>query len=305
MTNRRKGQIGLLIVAIIWGSGFVFSSIALDYFSPYQILAMRFVTAFGILTILFRKQFKYIDLKIVKKGSILGVFLYLAFLFQTVGLVYTTPSKNAFLTAFNVVLVPFIMAVFFKKKMNASSLLGAALSIIGIAIMSLNEFNMINFGDVLTLVCALFFALHIIYTKEYVGNENIYLLTTIQMAAASILGIIVALLSGEQIVIEGYVGIASVVYLGAVSTMLAFLLQTASQRFTKGTETAIILSTESVYGMIFSAIIINEIITGRMLIGAVLILAGVLTVELNPTTIKGMNLNYVNKKKANYKGYRE
>ena len=198
------------------------------------------------------------------------------------GLVYTTPSKNAFLTAFNVVLVPFIGALFFRRKVTAPAIIGALLSISGIAVISLNDFHGINFGDLLTLVCALFFALQIIFTNRFVLGENIYALTTIQMGTAAVLGVIVSLARGEFTLPSAGEGYYSILYLGVISTMLAFLVQTASQQFTKETETAIILSMEAVFGMVASALFLKEAITLRMLIGAALILAGVLVVELKP-----------------------
>ncbi|MPM59381.1 hypothetical protein SDC9_106223 [bioreactor metagenome] len=229
-------------------------------------------------------QLKHATKKTYLKGIGLGTILYLAFLFQTVGLVYTTPSKNAFLTAFNVVLVPFIGALFFRRKVTAPAIVGALLSISGIAVISLTDFHGVNFGDMLTLLCAFFFALQIIFTNRFVLGENIYALTTIQMGTAAVLGVIVSLARGEFVFSAAGEGYFSIFYLGTVSTMLGFLIQTASQQFTKEAETAIILSMEAVFGMIASALFLREAITLRMLIGAALILAGVLVVELKPKT---------------------
>ncbi len=293
VTDRRKGQIGLIFVTMIWGSGFVVSAISLKYFSPYQILTLRFLLAFILMGALFFSQLKHAGKKTYLKGIGLGSILYLAFLFQTVGLVYTTPSKNAFLTAFNVVLVPFIGALFFRRKVTAPAIIGALLSISGIAVISLNDFKGVNFGDLLTLVCALFFALQIIFTNRFVLGENIYALTTIQMGTAAMLGVIVSLARGEFALPAAGEGYYSILYLGAISTMLAFLIQTASQQFTKETETAIILSMEAVFGMVASALFLREAITLRMLIGAALILAGVLIVELKPKKEK-MNQSFGN-----------
>lgn len=289
--QRIKGRIGLFIVAIIWGSSFVFSAISLEYFSAYQVLALRFSLAFLLMVAFFFNKFKGIKKGIFKKGIILGVFLYLAFMFQTIGLVYTTPSKNAFITAFNVVLVPMITAIFTKEKLNMNSIIGALLSIVGIAVMSLEGVTRFNLGDFLTLICAVFFALQIVYTNEYAEKENIYALNTIQIGTAAILGILVALLKSDTLTTLNIsrLGIISVLYLGGISTMLAFLLQTASQRYTTGPETAIVLSTEAVFGMFFSAIILHEHITFRMVLGSVLILIGVLTVQIKPN--KKMELN--------------
>lgn len=299
MGERIKGQIGLFIVAIIWGSGFVMSSIALESFSPIHILALRFTTAFVGMLVLFFHQLKYVTKGTLIKGGILGVLLYLAFFFQTVGLVYTTPSKNAFLTAFNVVLVPLIGVIFLRKKMSFMTIIGSIFAIIGIAFMSLNDFNSVNLGDILTLVCALFFALQIIYTSTYVAGENAFALNTIQMGSAAVVAVIVAMIQGDAINLSNMSGNLSILYLGLFSTMLCFLLQTGAQQYTKETETAIILSTESVFGMLFSAILLKEEISGRMYIGAALILLGVILVQLKPKAKKKTVIHFEEKESNN------
>lgn len=281
MSDHRKGQLGLLLVAVIWGSGFVMSAVSLESFTPYQVLALRFTLAFVAMILLFYHQLEHMTKRTFIKGVLLGVILYLAFLFQTIGLVYTTPSKNAFLTAFNVVLVPMLGAIFFKKKMSFQNFLGAAFAIVGIAVISLTNFHHINRGDLFTLVCALFFAMQIIYTSLYVKGENAYALNLIQMGTAAVCGIVVAIIEGQKLELSQMDGNLSVLYLGLVSTMLAFLLQTASQQFTKETETAIILSTEAVFGMLFSALLLKEPISFQMLLGASLILTGIWIVEMN------------------------
>ena len=90
------GELGLAVVAIIWGSGFVASAVSLEHFTPYQILAIRFLIGIILLSLVFFKKLKHIKKSTIIKGSIIGVFLYLAFALQTVGLVYTTPSKSVF-----------------------------------------------------------------------------------------------------------------------------------------------------------------------------------------------------------------
>ena len=273
------GELGLAVVAIIWGSGFVASAVALDHFTPYQILAIRFLIGIVLLSLVFFKKLKHIKKSTIIKGSIIGVFLYLAFALQTVGLVYTTPSKNAFLTAVNVVIVPFIAFFIFKRKMDKFELFGALLAIIGIGILSLKLSGGVNFGDFLTLLCAVAFAFHIFYTAQFVKNEDPVLLTVVQMAAATVLGFIVVLFKGETNFVANVEGVSAVLYLGVFSTTIAFLLQTVAQKYTTETKAAIILSTEAFWGMIFSVIILSEVLTAKMAIGAILILAAIIISE--------------------------
>lgn len=280
------GELGLTIVAIIWGSGFVASAVALDHFTPYQILAIRFLIGVILLSLVFFKKLKHIKKSTIIKGSVIGIFLYLAFALQTVGLVYTTPSKNAFLTAVNVVIVPLIAFFIYKRKMDKFELMGALMAIIGVGVLSLKLSGGVNFGDILTLLCAVGFAFHIFYTAQFVKDEDPVLLTVIQMAAATVLGFIVVLFKGETNIAVSFEGVSAVLYLGIFSTTIAFLLQTVAQKFTTETNAAIILSTEAFWGMVFSVIILSEVLTVKMIIGAILILVAIIISETKLKFIK-------------------
>ena len=130
----------------------------------------------------------------------MGVFLYIAFVLQTVGLQYTTPSKNAFLTAVNVVIVPFIGLVIYRRKLDLFEVIGAFLAMFGVAVLSLQWSAGINLGDFLSFCCAIGFAFHIFYTAQFVKTEDPIVLTIVQMVTATVIGIIVVLLKGETIV---------------------------------------------------------------------------------------------------------
>ncbi|MCZ2259302.1 DMT family transporter [Sporosarcina sp. G11-34] len=273
------GEIGLLITAIIWGSGFVASAVSLEYYTPYQILAGRFLIGILILTIVFHKRLKKVKKRTMISGAILGIILYIAFALQTVGLQYTTPSKNAFLTAVNVVIVPFIGFVIYKKKIDLFELIGAVMAITGVAVLSLKLSSEINIGDLLTLCCAFAFAFHIFYTSKFVKDEDPVLITVIQMMTATVIGLIVVVLKGETSFSVEAAGLMPLIYLGVFSTTLAFLLQTVAQKYITETKAAIILSTESFWGMAFSIVILSEILTFKMTIGAVLILSAIVVSE--------------------------
>lgn len=273
------GEIALLITAIIWGSGFVASAVALDHYTPYQILAGRFLLGALLLGLVFAKKMKTIRMKTVWKGVALGFILYIAFALQTVGLQYTTPSKNAFLTAVNVVIVPFLGFLIYKRKIDWYELFGAVLALMGVALLSLQLSMEVNIGDLLTLCCALGFAFHIFYTARFVKEEDPIVLTIVQMTAASVIGSVVVLARGETNFSLDPNGALPLIYLAVFSTTLAFLLQTIAQKFISETKAAIILATESFWGMVFSVIILSEVMTLRMLLGAFFILFAILLSE--------------------------
>ena len=273
------GEILLIVTAIIWGSGFVASAVSLEFYTPYQILAGRFLIGAIILSVLFHKNLRMAKKSTVIKGAVLGIFLYVAFALQTVGLQFTTPSKNAFLTAVNVVIVPFIGFLLYKRKMDMYELGGAVLAVIGVAVLSLKLSSEINIGDLLTLLCAVGFAFHIFYTSRFVKEEDPVVLTIVQMVVAAVIGWIVVLFRGETSFSMETEGVLNLLYLGIFSTTIAYLMQTVAQKYISETKAAIILSTESFWGMAFSVIILSEVMTFKMILGALLILLAIILSE--------------------------
>lgn len=278
--KNKLGIAGLLAVTIIWGGGFVASDIALAGLTPFQIMAIRFLIATIVMAALAGKEIKTIRKEEWKCGAILGFFLFGGFALQIIGLQYTTPSKNAFLTATNVVFVPFIAMVLYKRKVKAQSLVGAAMAIIGAGVLSLQADFSMGIGDALTLVCAVCFAFQIFLTGEFVGRIRPMVLNFIQMAMAFVGSLVGYLFSGELAFHADKNSIWAVLYLGLISTCLTYFLQTLSQRYVEETKAAIILSMEAVFGTVFSVILLHEQVTAKMLIGSALILGAVLVSEL-------------------------
>lgn len=282
---------GLILVTVIWGGGFVASDIALESMKPFQIMMVRFLLASVLMGVISRGQRKSEEkLKdragAIKAGVLMGVTLFMGFAFQIIGLQYTTPSKNAFLTALNVVIVPFIAFVILKKKIGAKGIIGAVMSVLGVALLSLNGDFTVSLGDGLTLFCAVGFAFQIFFTSEFVKKYPASVLNTVQMFTAFVLSAISLMIFGENDFHVTTQGWLSVLYLGVVSTTICYLLQTACQKYIDETKAAIILSMESVFGTIFSIMILHEVVTVRMVIGCAVILAAVIISNMSETSEK-------------------
>ena len=274
---------GLVTVTIIWGGGFVASDMALESLRPFQIMAIRFLMASVLMGAASIRALKGINFKELQAGILMGTALFVGFAFQIVGLQYTTPSKNAFLTALNVVLVPFISFILLRKKINRKSIAGAAMAIVGVGLLSLEKNMSLSMGDALTLVCAVGFAFQIFFTSEFVKKYRAVVLNFIQMLTAVLLSAACLFLFGETNFHVTPQGWLSVLYLGVVSTALCYLLQTASQKYVDETKSAIILSMESVFGTLFSILILHEQVTLRMVCGCIIILAAVIVSNLADT----------------------
>lgn len=279
---------GLILVTVIWGGGFVASDIALESMKPFQIMMVRFLLASVLMGIISlgqkNREEKSADrIGAIRAGILMGIALFVGFSLQIIGLQYTTPSKNAFLTALNVVIVPFIAFIILKKKIGAKGIIGAILSIVGVALLSLNGNFTLGLGDALTLICAVGFAFQIFFTSEFVKKYPVSVLNMVQMITAFVLSAVSLVFFGEtdfQVTTQGWL---SVLYLGVISTTLCYMLQTACQRYIDETKAAIVLSMESVFGTIFSIIILHEVVTLRMVIGCAIILTAVIISNLSDT----------------------
>lgn len=290
--------VGLITVTVIWGGGFVASDMALESLRPFQIMTIRFLLAAVLMGILSVKGLKGIKAREVRAGILMGIALFTGFALQIVGLQYTTPSKNAFLTALNVVMVPFIAWVILRKKVGIKSIVGAVMAVVGVGILSLEKNLTLGLGDALTLVCAVGFAFQIFFTSEFVKQYRAVVLNFVQMCTAFVLSLASLFLFGElqfDVTAKGWL---SVLYLGVVSTTICYLLQTASQKYVDETKAAIILSMESVFGTLFSILILHERITGRMVAGCVIILAAVIISNLAETGADGEDASVPGREKA-------
>ena len=278
------GMSGLLFVTLIWGGGFVASDIALESYGPFEILVIRFFVAALLMAAMAFRHLKTISKEEWKAGITMGLFLFGGFALQIVGLQYTTPSKNAFLTATNVVIVPIIAFILYKKKISMQGIVGAVMAIVGAGVLSLEKNFTLGIGDILTLLCAVCFACQIFWTGEYVEKYRTAVLNFVQMLTAfllSAIGYMVTLMvSGPYDKVITLRGTSGVLYLAVVSTAVAYLLQTVCQQYVDETRTAIILSMEAVFGSIFSVLLLNEKVTVRLLIGSAFILAAVLVSEI-------------------------
>lgn len=281
MENKKSlyADLSLLIVAIIWGSGFVVTKNALDVMSPFYINGARFLIAAAAVNIIFFKRLKKATRLDIKAGIIVGFFMFLGFAFQTVGLKYTTAGVQAFITASNVVMVPFLYWVISKKRPDNFEMFGAFLCFIGIGILSFDNNMRIGLGELLTFLCAIGFALQIVAVGYFAKDTDPIVLSTVQLYFAAILSFIIAFIFEPRVTNITPSIIFPMLYLGLVSSAVAFVVQNVAQVYTTSTHAAIILSLEAVFGSIFSIILLNEPVNVKFFIGCFAILISVIGSE--------------------------
>lgn len=272
-------DLALLMVAFIWGAGFLVVKDSLSHMTPLYLMGIRFIFSALAMALIFFNKTKQIRKHHLKSGVIVGIFLYVAFAFQTVGLQYTTVSNQAFLTGTNVVMVPFLVWIVYKKRPDAFSFIGAILCVLGIGLLTLGDNLTFNPGDILTLVCAFFFGCHITSVGHFAKKEDPIILTITQFGVCAILMIISA------VIIEPfpttfdsslYMGIG---YMVMISTVLAFGAQNVAQKYTPATHAALILCLEAVFGSVLAVIFRGEGFSMKMLIGCIIIFCAIIITE--------------------------
>lgn len=287
MTQRKIGLFagaGLLVATILWGGGFVAVKDSLDVVPPIYMIALRFAAAGLFLSAVFFKRLKDITRRTLRAGIILALFLFLAYAFQTVGCVYTTAGKNAFLTTVYVLFVPFVTWVIAKRPPGLHVFAAALLAVIGIGLLSLNEDFSINRGDILTLVCGFWFAVHIVFIARFTQKygEDPITLTILQMVFCSVFAWLFAPFYDGPFPVSAVTTtrpILSLLYLAVFSSGIAFLLQNIGQKYLSSSTAALLLSTESVFGAVFSALLLGESMTARMIAGCALLFIAVILSE--------------------------
>lgn len=275
------GDVLLLITAIVWGGGFIGVVESLDTLTPFYMIATRFAIASILMLICFFKKFKTIEKSDLIPGIASGFFLFLGFAFQTIGAMYVSVGKLAFLTALNVIMVPFIVLLCFKEKIKKYNLISSFIAVVGFALLNLSKeagFSL-GTGELLGIGCAIGFAGQIALLGHFASKRDPIKLAILQMLTCTILGGICAILfevPPQAITLEMMM---PVTYLGIFSTFIAFLFQTVGQKYTSASRAAILLSMESVFGISLSVIILGEVVTMPMVIGASLIFAAVIIAE--------------------------
>jgi len=280
-----RADLALAGIALIWGATFVLVQQALRDASTLLFLALRFSLAVLALAVAFRGlPGKFRPLRPLLTGGVwAGVCLSAGYLFQTTGLRYTSASKSAFLTGLSVVMVPVFGALFRKVAPSLSEALGVLAATLGMGLMTLEgESLRMGRGDLLTLACAACFAAHILVVGYWAPRVRFQALSLVQVATAAVLALGTCWWAETPLIRWRPGVVAALLVTGLLATALAFSVQAWAQRYTTATRTALIFALEPVFAWLTSFLLTGETLSVRASLGAVLILAGILLVELKP-----------------------
>jgi drug/metabolite transporter (DMT)-like permease len=277
MKKATIAKIALFMTAVLWGSTFTIGKLASEVFSAAFIIAVRFLIASVALLIVAYPQRKQLDKKYMLDGFWMGLTLFISYLLQVSGLTLdTSPGKSAFLCTTYSVMVPFIYWFVTKERPKIHHIVCVCLCLSGIGILSLSGGFGMSLGDIMTVASGVPYAVNIVISAIVCRNRNIILLTTIELWVVTILAWIFVF-GGNSFPTEFPIdAVGGLVYLGVFATALCMYLQSFGLKYAEAAIGGMLLSLESVFGVIFSIIIYHEKITFRMVIGFVVIFMAIL-----------------------------
>jgi drug/metabolite transporter (DMT)-like permease len=277
----------LLLVALIWGFGFVAQRAGMDHIGPYTFNGIRFLLG-GLCLVplaLRRSQAPLVPgigrIPLFRAGLLAGAFLFIAATLQQVGLQYTTAGKAGFITGLYVVLVPMI-GLFFRQRTTAGTWIGALAAAFGLYLLSVTEDFRIEFGDLLELIGALFWAGHVLILSYLSPRTSPVRLALVQFVVCGVLSLFTGLLL-ETITLQALADAAiPIAYGGICSVGAGYTLQVVVQRKAHPSHAAILLSLESPFAALGGWLLLDELLSARGLAGCTLMLAGMLLSQMWP-----------------------
>jgi len=269
--NKLISSLLLLAVSAIWGGAFISMKGTLERLDVNSFLTWRFLIATLLLIAIRPRVLKKFNRELVLKGALVGIFLGSGYIFQSFGLTLTTVSNTGFITGLYVVITPLIAALILKRNISAFEWFAVAIATVGLGLLSLNGFSF-GVGEMLVLISALFFALHIIGLGQWASGLDTYALTVLQLGTCALLAFLASTKSGFKSPPDSGVW-WSIIYTAIFATALAFIVQTWAQSFIKPTTVAVILAMEVVFAAAFGIWLLTEPLTLRIALGGILVIA--------------------------------
>lgn len=271
-------ELMLLISVAFWGSSFALTKPLLDSMGVFTFMASRFVVGgfILVLTLFILGKFKP-DKQQIKGGIITGVLLFLAFIFHTYGLKYTTVAKNAFIVGSNVIFVPIILTLIMKKTQSKNVWFSTLLALIGLALVTLDGAQGgLNIGDLITVIGTIVVAFYILRVEAYVKQGNPLNIATIQVMTVGLLSLVPALIFESPIAdlsIQALTPlmVRNLLILSIGCTSIAYLLANYAQSIVSASRTALLYVFEPIFGAFLGWLLLGEVVGIQGIIGALLI----------------------------------
>lgn len=277
----------LLLAAFIGGGGFICLKYLLDWgYDPFQVIFGRFLMASLCMCVVYHKRLRKITKREWKVGGILGVLLAAMFLLMTVGLQYTTPSVNAFLVNIPAVIVPFICWGVFKQKPSRNCFIAAGMTLVGVSCLSLTADFRMDLGAGLSLLAAVAFSLQMAFLGNITEGCDAVHIAVAENLFTLLVTVVIVTFTGWDMPPLTLPAFGNFFFLGAFCTAAYFALQSAGQQITSPNKAAIIITSESIFAAVFSALLYGERMNLRGYLGCIIIFAAMTLAEQPPKEAK-------------------
>jgi drug/metabolite transporter (DMT)-like permease len=278
----------LLMAAAIWGLGFVAQRLGMDHMGPYTFNGLRFLLgALSLLPLLWwlksrqptQPRAEDNPRLLLIGGTLAGGVLFCAASLQQVGLLYTTAAKAGFITGLYIILVP-VLGLALRHKTGANTWVGALIAMVGLYVLSVTDDFTIGYGDLLQVIGALFWAIHLLVLDHYSNRVAPIRLAGVQFVVCGLLSLGTAFVIETPTLSGAVAGWQALLYAGLVSVGIGYTLQVVGQRGAHPAHAAIILSLETVFAAIGGVLLLGEILDERAVIGCILMLIGMLLSQI-------------------------
>lgn len=287
MTKQVRADGILILVTLCWGVSYLLMDISLVELDPFTLNAFRFLGAFAIAALISFKKIKTVNKKTLKYSLLVGFALVFVYIGATFGVKYTSLSNSGFLCALTVIFTPILGWIFFRKSPGKKLTFVVILCFVGIALLTLGDDFSINMnhlkGDLLCLMCAVAYAVDLLLTEKAVSHEEVdaYNLGVFQLGVTGTLNLIMAfIVETPQLPETGQVW-GAVIFLSVFCTGVAFVLQPVAQQYTTASHVGVIFTLEPVFAAIVAYFFAGEVLSAKAYIGAVLMLASILIMEID------------------------
>lgn len=283
MTNTREsspvsqGKVTAILVftTLLWGGSFLFNKIGMREIPPVQFFFFRFALAALLMGIICIPRLPRLNRHIARRGAVVGVALAAVNLTFVLGVSGTTISRAGYLNNLFVLFIPLISFAVWRERLDRITFGGVLLAVAGLWAMASGGAEGFNRGDLLSTVCAVFIAVHIIAVSRVLRDEDVYLVSFVQFSTVALAGALITLATPWPAFTIGATGAWSLAYCAIFPTVICFTLQNAFQRFTTPTRAGLIYTLDPVWSMLAGVFILGERLTPRELMGCMLILAAV------------------------------
>jgi drug/metabolite transporter (DMT)-like permease len=266
----------LIITTVFWGGSFIFNKLGFREIPPVTFLFLRFSLATLIMTCFCLPRLGNMSGKIVRRGCVVGLALAATNLSFVIGLSGTSATRAAFLNNLFVLFIPLLSYLCWRERLDRTALFGVVLALAGIGQLANGSREGFNRGDLLSLGCAFFIAVHIITVSRVLKDEDVYLVSLVQFATVACVGGLLTLAMPAAPAHFGPVAVSSLLYCALFPTVVCFTLQNTWQRHTTPTQAGLIYTLDPVWSMVGGFLILGERLTGSEWIGCLLIFAAVL-----------------------------